>query len=166
MQVQCSKCSQLIALSDIIESAEGRLSHVNCARPRTLTIDERTLLFVYCGDHVVAQCLACGLSFRIAELGADPLGGDRAYQCPRCRKALTENVRTHVYGCARLPNEVRLMAQAVREAAQHLVKQSQQLHDTSDRLIREAEALLFERQRALREVMSRRTDQSLRSPPS
>ena len=176
MQVQCSKCSQLIALSDIIESADGRLSHVNCARPRTLTIDERTLLFVYCGDHVVAQCLACGLSFRIAELGADPLGGDRAYQCPRCRKALTENVRTHVYGCARLPSEVRRMAQAVREAAQHLVKhmeaaqhlvkQSQQLHDTSDRLIREAEALLFERQRALREVMSRRTDQSLRSPPS
>jgi len=68
------------------------------------------------------------------------------------------------------------MAQAVREAAQHLVKhmeaaqhlvkQSQQLHDTSDRLIREAEALLFERQRALREVMSRRTDQSLRNRPS
>src|SRR5262245_40000281 len=119
MQVQCSKCSQLIALSDIIESAEGRLSHVNCAQPRTLTIDERTLLFVYCGDHVVAQCLACGLSFRVAELGADPLGGDRAYQCPRCRKALTENVRTHVYGCARLPSEVRCMAQAVRVAAQH-----------------------------------------------
>ena len=166
MQVQCSKCSQLIALSDIIESAEGRLSHVNCARPRTLTIDERTLLFVYSGDHVVAQCLACGLSFRIAELGADPLGGDRAYQCPRCRKALTENVRTHVYGCARLPSEVRLMAQAVREAARHLVKQSQELHDTSDRLMREAEALLFERQRALREAMSRRTGQSLRNPPS
>ena len=157
MQVQCSKCSQLIALSDIIESAEGRLSHVNCARPRTLTIDERTLLFVYCGDHVVAQCLACGLSFRIAELGADPLGGDRAYQCPRCRKALTENVRTHVYGCARLPSEVRLMAQAVRQAAQHLVKQSQQARDRADVLIREAEALLFERQRALREVMSKRT---------
>jgi len=166
MQVQCSKCSQLIALSDIIESAEGRLSHVNCARPRTLTIDERTLLFVYCGDHVVAQCLACGLSFRVAELGADPLGGDRAYQCPRCRKALTENVRTHVYGCARLPSEVRLMAQAVRQAAQHLVKQSQQARDRADVLIREAEALLFERQRALREVMSRRTDQRLRNRPS
>ena len=166
MQVQCSKCSQLIALSDIIESAEGRLSHVNCARPRTLTIDERTLLFVYCGDHVVAQCLACGLSFRIAELGADPLGGDGAYQCPRCRKALTENVRTHVYGCARLPSEVRLMAQAVRQAAQHLVKQSQQARDRADVLIREAEALLFERQRALREVMSRRTDQRLRNRPS
>ena len=157
MQVQCSKCFQSIALSDIVKSSEGRLSHVNRARPRTLTMDERTLLFVYCTDHVVAQCLACGLSFRVAELAADPLGGNRAYQCPRCRKALTEYVRTHVYGCARLPAEVRLMAQAVRQAAQHLVKQSQQARDRADVLIREAEALLFERQRALREVMSKRT---------
>jgi len=157
MQVQCSKCFRSIALSDIVEFSEGRLSHVNCARPRTLAMDERTLLFVYCANHVVAQCLACGLNFRIGELAADPLGGSRAYQCPRCRKALTENVRTHVYGCARLPSEVRLMAQAVRQAAQHLVKQSQQARDRADVLIREAEALLFERQRALREVMSKRT---------
>src|SRR5262249_44598470 len=82
MQVQCSKCFQLIALSDIIESNNGRVSHMNCARPRTLTIDERTLLFAYCAGHVVVQCLPCGLSFRIAELAADPLGGDRAYRCP------------------------------------------------------------------------------------
>jgi len=166
MQVNCSKCSEPIAPTDVIDSSKGRLSHVTCARPRTLTIDERTLLFAYCAGHVVAQCLPCGLSFRIAELAADPLGGDRAYRCPRCRKALTENVRTHLYGCAMLPSEVRLRAQAVREAAQHLVKQSHELHDTSDRLMREAEALLFERQRALREAMSRRTGQSLRNPPS
>jgi hypothetical protein len=38
-----------------------------------------------------------------------------------------------------------------------LVQQSQQLCDRSDRLPREAEAALFERQRALREAMSRRT---------
>jgi len=120
-------------------------------------MDERSLLFVYCTGHVVAQCLSCGLSFRIAELAADPLGGDRAYQCPRCRKALTENVRTHLYGCARLPSEVRLRAQAVREAAQRLVKESQQIHDRSNVLIVEAEAALFERQRALREAMSKRT---------
>jgi hypothetical protein len=61
MQVKFSKCGHLIALSDIIESADGRLSHVECARPRTLTADERHLLFVYCSDHVVAQCLSCGL---------------------------------------------------------------------------------------------------------
>src|SRR5262245_50037066 len=167
MQVQCSKCFQWIALSDIVDSSGGRLSHVNCARPRTLTLDERTLLFVYCTEHVVAQCLPCGLSFCLAELAADPLGGSRAYQCPRCRKGLTENVRTHLYGCAMLPVEVRLRAQAVREAAQHLVKESQQIRDRSEVLIREAEAALFEKQRALRKVMlSRRTARSLRNPPS
>jgi hypothetical protein len=35
MQVKCSKCGQFIALSDIIESSNGRLSHVDCTRPRT-----------------------------------------------------------------------------------------------------------------------------------
>jgi len=167
MQVQCSKCLQLIALSDIVDSSGGRLSHVNCARPRTLTMDERTLLFVYCTDHVVAQCLSCGLSFGLAELAVDPLGGGRAYQCPRCRKGLTENVRTHLYGCAMLPSEIRLQAQAVREAAQRLVKESQQIRDKSDILIREAEAALFEKQRALRNAMLlRRTTPSRHNPPS
>jgi hypothetical protein len=155
MQVQCTKCSRPIALTDIVESSQGRLSHANCAQPGTLTMDERTLLFVYCTDHVVAQCLPCGLSFRLAELAADPLGdGGRVYQCPRCRKALTENVRAHLYGCAKLPSEIRLWAWAVREAAQRLVKEGQQLRDRSDVLIREA--ALFAQQRALREVMSGR----------
>jgi len=49
-----------------------------------------------------------------------------------------------------LPSEIRLRAQAVREAAQRLVKETQQV------LIREAEAALFEKQRALREAMSKR----------
>jgi len=30
MQVKCSKCSQPIALTDIIESSDGRVSHVDC----------------------------------------------------------------------------------------------------------------------------------------
>jgi len=76
--------------------------------------------------------------------------------CPRCRKDLIENVRGHLSGCAPLPSEVRLRAQAVREAAQRLLKHSQELRDNADVLIREAEAALFERQRALREAMSRR----------
>jgi hypothetical protein len=37
------------------------------------------------------------------------------------------------------------------------VKEAQQLCDRSDVLIREAEAALFEKQRALREAMSKRT---------
>jgi hypothetical protein len=56
-----------------------------------------------------------------------------------------------------LPSEIRLRVQAVREAAQRLVKEPQQLSDRSDVLIREAESALFEKQRALREVMSKRT---------
>jgi hypothetical protein len=77
--------------------------------------------------------------------------------CPRCRQDLTEAVRAHLFRCAMPPSEVRLRALAVREAAQRLVKETQQLRDTSDVLIREAEATLFRSQRALREAMSRRT---------
>ena len=156
MQVKCTKCSQPIALTDIIESNVGLLSHVDCKQPKVLTPEERALVFVYCTGHVVAQCLVCDVSFRYNELAADILGGSRANMCPRCRRDLTEAVRAHLFRCAMLPSEVRRRAQAVREAAQHLVKESQQLRDRSDVLIREAEATLFERQRALREAMSRR----------
>jgi hypothetical protein len=55
-----------------------------------------------------------------------------------------------------LPSEVRRRAQAVRGAAQHLVKQGQQARDRADVLVREAEALLFEGQQALRAAMARR----------
>ena len=156
MQVKCAKCGHLIVLSDIIESSNGHLSHVDCMRPRTLTADERHLLFVYCWDHLVAQCLSCSLSFRMTELAADPLGG-RTNICPRCRKDLTENVRTHLYGCAMLPTEILLKAQAVREAAQRLVKQSQKLVEDVDVRIQEAEAALFEAQQAFRAAMRKRT---------
>ena len=156
MQVKCSKCSEPIALSDVIEASDGRLSHIDCARPRMLTAEERALLFVYCSGHAAAYCLGCDLRFRMTELAADALGSPTNL-CPRCRKDLTQSARGHVYICAMLPAEVRLKAQAVREAAQNLVKESQQLRDRSDVLIREAEAALFERQRALREVMARRT---------
>jgi len=163
MQVQCSECSQPIALSDTIESDNGRLSHVDCQRPRVLTPAERALVFVYCTGHVVARCPACDISLRSTELGADILGGSCTNMCPRCRRDLTEVVRAHLFRCAMLPSETRLRAKAVREAAQHLVKESQQLRDTSDVLIREAEAALFKSQCALREAMSRRTTSSLRT---
>ena len=156
MQVLCAKCSRPIALADIIEVSDGHLAHVDCQRPSSLTVEERALVFLYCAGHVVARCLSCDRSFRFNELANDILGGIRTNLCPRCRKDLTENIRGHLYGCAMLPSEVRLRAQAVRGAAQHLVKQSQQARDRSDVLIREAEALLFERQRALREAMAKR----------
>jgi hypothetical protein len=157
MKVNCTKCSQPIGLTDIIESNNGHLSHVDCKRPHVLTPEERTLVFAYCSGHVIAQCPDCDVSFRFTELAADIVGGNRTNMCPRCRRDLTEAVRAHLFRCTMLPSEVRLRAQAVREAAQDLVKESQQLRDRSDVVITEAEAALFERQRALREAMSRRT---------
>jgi hypothetical protein len=74
-----------------------------------------------------------------------------------CRKDLTENVRAHLYGCLKLSSEVRLRAQAVRGAAQRLVKQSQELTDNADVGIREAETALFLAQHALRAEMRKRT---------
>jgi hypothetical protein len=156
MQVKCSKCSEPIALSDVIESSDGRLSHIDCTRPRMLSAEERALLFVYCFGHAVGYCLGCDLRFRLAELADDAVGG-RTTLCPRCRRDLTQSARAHLYGCVMLPAEIRRRAQEVREAAQHLVKESQQLRDTSDVLIRDAEAALFERRRSLREAMSQRT---------
>jgi Arc/MetJ family transcription regulator len=160
MQVNCTKCSRPIALTDVVESNNGRLSHVDCKRPHVLTPEERALVFVYCSSHVVARCPACDISYRYTELAADMVGGSLTNMCPRCRRDLTEAVRAHLLRCVMLPEEVRLRAQAVRDAARHLVKESQQLHDKSDVLIREAEAALFERQRALREAMSRKKEGS------
>lgn len=157
MQVNCSRCSQPIALTDAIESNNGRLSHIDCRRPHMLTPEERALIFVYCSTHVVARCPACDVSYHYTELGADVLGGSRTNMCPRCRRDLTQAVRAHLFRCLMLPSEIKLRAQEVREAAQRLVKESQQLHDKSDVLLREAEAALFNRQRALREAMSKRT---------
>ena len=157
MQVKCSKCSQPIALTDIIELKNGHLSHVDCQRPHVLTPEERALVFVYCSGHVVARSPACDVSFRYTELAADILDRGRTNMCPRCRQDLTEAVRAHLFRCAMLPSEIRLRVQAVREAAQRLVKEIQQLGELSDLQIREAENALFEKQRALREAMSKRT---------
>src|SRR5215475_6094893 len=140
MQVNCAKCSQPIALTDIIEANNGHLSHVDCKRPKVLTPEERALIFVYCAGHVVARCPACDISYRYAELAADTMGGSRTNMCPRCHQDLTEAIRAHVFRCPMLPSEVQLRARAVREAAQRLVKESQQLRDNADVLIREAEA--------------------------
>src|SRR5262249_61911446 len=118
-------------------SGGGRLSHVNCQRPQTLTGDERALLFYYCANHTVARCDVCARSFRLGELTADLLGG-RTHLCPCCRRDLTEIVRSHLYSCAMLPAEVRRRAQALREAAQLLVKESRQLRDQANVLVPEA----------------------------
>ena len=119
---------------------------------RPLNPEERALLFYYCLNHVVARCLGCARSYYLSELVADLLSG-RTHLCPQCRRDLTENVRTHVYGCTVMPEEVRQRAEALREVAQRLVKQSQQLRDKADVLIREAEAAVEESRRALWQVL-------------
>ena len=155
MQVRCSTCSRPIAVTDVVQSSGGSLSHRDCARAHGLTPEERALLFVYCSNHRVARCHSCGLAFHMTELAADPLGG-RTNLCPRCRKDLTESIRGHFYSCVTLPSEMKQRTQEVRDAAQLLIKRSQELSDRSDVLIREAEAHLLESQQALRIAMRRR----------
>ena len=155
MQVRCSTCSRPIAVTDVVQSSGGSLSHLDCARTHGLTPEERALLFVYCSNHSVARCHSCGLDFHMTELAADPLGG-RTNLCPRCRKDLTESIQGHLYSCVTLPSEMKQRTQEVRDAAQLLIKRSQELSDRSHVLIREAEAHLFERQQALRLAMRRR----------
>jgi hypothetical protein len=155
MQVKCSKCAQPILLTDIVESADGRLFHLDCRRPNGLTANERALIFIYCFNHAVARCLSCDAGFRFTELAADPLGS-RTNLCPRCRQDLTEHVRAHLYRCMIVPADVRLAAQRVRETAQRLVKQSHQLLDKSDVIMRETEAALRTSQLALQTAMARR----------
>lgn len=156
MQVNCSKCSRPIAVTDVIELFEGHLAHVDCKRTQGLTPEERSVLFAFCSSHPVARCLPCAQYYRFTELAADILGGGRTNLCPRCRRDLTEGVRAHVFSCVTLPSELKQRAQNVRDAAQILIKRSQELSDSSRVLIREAEAHLLERQRALRAAMARR----------
>src|SRR5262249_56812588 len=94
--------------------------------------------------------LVCTASFRQHQLGGDLLA-HRAHLCPRCREDLTESLRGHLYSCAVLPEEVRQRAQDAREAARRLVKDSAQLRDQAEVLMREAEGAIA----ALRETMRR-----------
>jgi hypothetical protein len=157
MQVNCSKCSMPIALSDIITSHNGHLSHVDCKRLRVLRLEERTLISLYCSEHVVARCRACDVDYRYAELAADLWGGSRTNMCPRCRQDLTEAVRAHVFRCVMLPVEIKNKIQVLSAAAQSLVKESRQLRDRSGVLIGQAKAASFEGRRAFREAMLRKS---------
>ena len=139
MPVNCPKCSRPILVTDVIESFDRRLSHLDCARPHGLRPEERALIFVYCSGHPVAHCAACNVGFGFTELASDILGG-RTNLCPRCRTDLTESVRGHLFTCMTLPSEIRQRTQDVRDAAQRLIKQSQQAMDRSDVLIRDKEA--------------------------
>jgi len=154
----CPECSRTISPDDTIVFDFGLLGHLDCRRPRVLSTEERTLLFIYCycRDHQVAECVRCAGRFHLREVASLDLGV-RSYGCPWCHTDLTDSIWAHLYGCAMLPGQVRRRAQAAREAAQHLVKESRHLRDTSDVLLREAEAALHALRQALRQPPPKRT---------
>ena len=102
----CPQCSQTIPPDDdSIIFVHGRLSYLNCQRPRTLGAEERTLLFVYCQDHRLAKCAACVGNSRLQDLASDltaTLLGGRAYLCRWCRRDLSDSVRVLLYGYVRV----------------------------------------------------------------
>ena len=117
--------------------------------PRLLSAEERTLLLIFCRDHQVAECVRRAGRFHLREVASPDSFGVRTHGCPRCQTDLTDSIRAHLYGCAMLPVAVRRKAQAAREAARSLVKQSHQSRDAADVAVREVEAALH----ALREMM-------------
>jgi hypothetical protein len=148
----CPQCSRMIAPEDTIVFRYGVLGHLDCRRPRVLSAEELTLLLIYCRDHPVAECIRCTGTFHLREVVSLDSFGIRSYWCPWCHTDLTENLRAHLYACALLPAEVRHRAQEAREAAGTLVKQSHQLRDAADVLLREAEAALHALRAAMRQA--------------
>jgi hypothetical protein len=151
----CPQCSRVILPEDTIVFGYGRLGHLDCRRPRVLSAEECTLALLYCHDHEVAECSTCTGRFRLRELVSQNPFGVRLHACPRCHTDLTDTIRAHLYGCAMLPAEVRRRAQEARDATRQLVKQSPQLRDKADVLIREAEAALHAVRSTLRRAPAR-----------
>jgi hypothetical protein len=146
----CPLCSRPLSADDTIAFGRYHLSHLDCRQPQALSPEERAILFFYCRDHAVGECVTCARRFALFELVSDPKGG-RIHLCPLCLAELSDSVRAHLYGCAMLPAEVRKRAHDVREAARSLVKRSQQLRDAAHVLVAEAEAALEALRRAMRE---------------
>jgi hypothetical protein len=153
----CAQCSRTISPEDTVVFGYGRLGHLECRRPRVLSAEERTLLFIYCRDHQVAECVRCAGRFHLQEVASRDSFGVHTHRCPQCHTDLTDRLRAHLYGCAMLPVEVRRRAQAAREAARSLAKQSAQQHVRSiARLEAEAEAALY----ALRDIIRQASPRS------
>ena len=109
------------------------------------------MLYVYCWDHNVAGCDTCEQRFRQDEIGSD-FYSIHGYRCSQCRTDLTERIRSHLAVCEALPEQLRRRVQVARETGQRLLKQSHQLVDRRDLLMREIEAI----RAALRETRTHR----------
>jgi hypothetical protein len=137
-ELTCPRCLRVLSLEDTVECDGDRVVHLDCRLPRRLNREESALLFHYCSDHAVAECVPCARRFRQNELLWGPLAGSTD-RCPRCREDLTESVRAHLYSCKVLPAEIIRRAQEIRAASQQLVKHAGQLSDRADVLMREVE---------------------------
>ena len=149
----------MISPEDTIVFGYGRLGHLDCRRPRVLSVEERAVLLIYCYDHPVAQCLRCGEKFHLREVASLDSVGIRSHACPRCHADLTASLRAHLDSCTMLPAGVRRRAAAARDAARSLVKRSLELRDTADVATREAEAALYELRSTMRQSTWRVADQ-------
>jgi hypothetical protein len=154
----CRECSRTISPEDTIVFGYGLLGHLDGRRPRVLSAEERTLLFIYCRDHQVAECVRCTARFHLREVASLDSFGIRTYGCGWCHTDLTDSIRAHLYGCAMLPIAIRRMAQAAREAARSLVKQPHQLRDAADVAVREAQATLHALRDAVRQSPLKRRE--------
>jgi hypothetical protein len=52
----CPQFSKAISPDDTFVLDSGRLSHLDCQRPRVLSPEERVVLFRFCSAHTVAEC--------------------------------------------------------------------------------------------------------------
>lgn len=129
----CPRCLRIISPDHSIVAQGVRLFHLDCDRPSALSFEECALLYTYCWDHAVADCVGCARSYRRSELEAD------LTRCPDCRADLTDRLRAHLYDCAMLPANLRRRARETRELSRMLVKHNHQLRDAADVLLREVE---------------------------
>src|SRR4030095_13034314 len=58
-------------------------------------------------SQAVADCRPGAEGLRQHDLASD-LPATPTHLCPRCRAALTDSIRGHLYACARLPRPVRI----------------------------------------------------------
>ena len=153
----CPNCARAISPRDTLVFDRGRPTHFDCKQPGAVSPEERFFMFAYCRTHDVAECRACVTRFRLRDLALDPISG-RIQLCPWCRRDLTDSVRSHIYDCTLVPEDVRRRAHVVREMALRLVKATHEVRDDEDVLVREAEAALHALRNMMRQTPSHGDD--------
>jgi hypothetical protein len=107
-----------------------------------LTLSERVVLVVHCGDHLAAVCPQCSETVSFDKIGTNVVASIPDF-CPGCNTDLTARFRRHLAECTWIRLQVRAArasAQAKREGARETARASKQLRDRADLLGREAEA--------------------------